>query len=125
VARWLATFPIGVALRQPLAALRADVLAGLVVGVVAVPLSMALAIAAGVPPQHGLYTAIVAGGVIALAGGSRLQVSGPTAAFVVILAPISAQHGRRPGLAPAFHGCSRARPTCPPRESAVGLLGDR
>ena len=54
---------------------------------------MALAIAAGVPPQHGLYTAIVAGAAIALCGGSRLQVSGPTAAFVVILAPISAQHG--------------------------------
>jgi SulP family sulfate permease len=46
-----------------------------------------------VPPQHGLYTAIVAGGTIALAGGSRFQVSGPTAAFVVILAPISAQYG--------------------------------
>jgi len=90
---------LGVALRQALAegyslaTLRADLLAGLVVGVVAVPLSMALAIAAGVPPQHGLYTAIVAGAVIALAGGSRMQVSGPTAAFVVILAPIAAQHG--------------------------------
>jgi sulfate permease, SulP family len=97
--RWLRAVPIGLALRQSLAEgysfalLRADLLAGLVVGVVAVPLSMALAIAAGVPPQHGLYTAIVAGGVIALCGGSRLQVSGPTAAFVVILAPISAQHG--------------------------------
>src|SRR5688500_9396344 len=73
--------------------LQADLLAGLVVGVVAVPLSMALAIASGVPPQHGLYTAIVGGGVIALCGGSPLQVSGPTAAFVVILAPIAAQHG--------------------------------
>ncbi len=70
-----------------------DVLAGLVVGVVALPLSMALAIAAGVPPQHGLYTAIVAGGVIALLGGSRFQVSGPTAAFVVLLSPIAAQFG--------------------------------
>jgi SulP family sulfate permease len=73
--------------------LAADLLAGLVVGTVAVPLSMALAIASGVPPQHGLYTAIVAGGVIALLGGSRYQVSGPTAAFVVILAPIAARHG--------------------------------
>ena len=95
----LSRLPLALALRQSvaegysLATLRADLLAGLVVGVVAVPLSMALAIAAGVPPQHGLYTAIVAGSVIALAGGSRLQVSGPTAAFVVILAPISAQHG--------------------------------
>ncbi len=73
--------------------LRADVMAGLVVGVVALPLSMALAIASGVPPQHGLYTAIVGGAVIAVLGGSRVQVSGPTAAFVVILAPIAAEHG--------------------------------
>lgn len=73
--------------------LRADVMAGAVVGVVAVPLSMALAIATGVPPQHGLYTAIVAGFVIALLGGSRLQVTGPTAAFIVILAPIVAKFG--------------------------------
>ncbi|MBI1373504.1 MAG: C4-dicarboxylic acid transporter DauA [Phycisphaera sp.] len=72
---------------------REDALAGVVVGLVAVPLSMALAIASGVPPEHGLYTAIVAGGLIALMGGSRVQVSGPTAAFVVILAPISAQYG--------------------------------
>lgn len=68
-------------------------MAGLVVGIVALPLSMALAIASGVPPQHGLYTAIVAGGLIALLGGSRVQVSGPTAAFVVILAPIAAKFG--------------------------------
>src|SRR5436189_3213683 len=73
--------------------LRADVLAGLVVGVVALPLAMALAIAVGAPPQHGLYTAIVGGFVIALLGGSRTQVSGPTAAFIVILAPIFTRHG--------------------------------
>jgi SulP family sulfate permease len=73
--------------------LRADVLAGLVVGVVALPLAMALAIAVGAPPQHGLYTAIVAGFLIALLGGSRTQVSGPTAAFIVILAPIFTRHG--------------------------------
>jgi SulP family sulfate permease len=72
---------------------RADVLAGLVVGVVALPLSMALAIASGVPPQHGLYTAIIGGGIIALLGGSSVQVSGPTAAFVVILAPIATKFG--------------------------------
>ena len=95
----LAALPVAMALRAALrrgysfAHLRADLMAGLVVGVVAVPLSMALAIASGVPPQHGLYTAIVGGGVIALCGGSPLQVSGPTAAFVVILAPIAAQHG--------------------------------
>src|SRR5258707_2513329 len=73
--------------------LRADVLAGLVVGVVALPLSMALAIAVGVPPQHGLYTAIVAGLVVPLLGGSRFQVTGPTAAFVVILAPVVSRFG--------------------------------
>jgi SulP family sulfate permease len=73
--------------------LRSDVLAGIVVGVVALPLSMALAIAVGVPPQHGLYTAVIAGFIIALLGGSRVQVSGPTAAFVVILAPIVHKHG--------------------------------
>ena len=73
--------------------LRADAMAGLVVGIVALPLSMALAIASGVPPQHGLYTAIIAGAVIAAMGGSRTQVSGPTAAFVVILAPIAVKFG--------------------------------
>ena len=75
------------------AMLRADLLAGAVVGIVALPLSMALAIASGVPPMHGLYTAIVAGGVIALIGGSRFQVSGPTAAFVVVLSPIAHRFG--------------------------------
>ena len=62
--------------------LRSDVLAGLVVGVVALPLSMALSIACGVAPEHGLYTAIIAGVVCALLGGTRCQVTGPTAAFV-------------------------------------------
>src|SRR5437016_7807201 len=73
--------------------LRRDVLAGLVVGIVALPLSMALAIAVGVPPQHGLYTAIVAGLIVPILGGSRFQVTGPTAAFVVILAPIVSRFG--------------------------------
>lgn len=72
---------------------RADLAGGIVVGVVAVPLSMALAIASGVPPQYGLYTAIIAGALIALLGGTRCSVSGPTAAFVVLLAPISARYG--------------------------------
>ena len=80
-----------------LAELRADLMAGAVVGVVALPLSMALAIAVGAPPQHGLYTAIFAGAVTALFGGCKFQVSGPTAAFVVVLAPILAKHGM-PGL---------------------------
>jgi len=88
-----------VALRRALAGgygvadLRADLAAGTVVGIVALPLSMALAIASGVPPQHGLYTAIVAGALVALLGGSKVQVSGPTAAFVVLLAPVAARHG--------------------------------
>jgi SulP family sulfate permease len=73
--------------------LRSDLMAGIVVGIVALPLSMALAVASGVAPQHGLYTAIVAGAVIAALGGSMVQVSGPTAAFVVLLAPISARFG--------------------------------
>ncbi|MDO9280492.1 MAG: C4-dicarboxylic acid transporter DauA, partial [Pseudomonadota bacterium] len=93
------SLPIGAAVRRTLrkgygvADLRADVFAGLVVGVVALPLSMALAIAVGAPPQHGLYTAIFAGSVTALLGGSKFQVTGPTAAFVVILAPIVSRHG--------------------------------
>jgi SulP family sulfate permease len=73
--------------------LRRDALAGAVVGTVALPLSMALSIAIGAPPQYGLYTAIVAGFVVAFLGGSRTQVTGPTAAFVVILAPIHARFG--------------------------------
>lgn len=73
--------------------LKNDVLAGLVVGVVALPLAMALAIGVGVPPERGLYTAIVGGFVVALLGGSRTQVTGPTAAFIVILAPIYTKFG--------------------------------
>ncbi|MCC7406465.1 MAG: C4-dicarboxylic acid transporter DauA, partial [Phycisphaeraceae bacterium] len=90
---------IAVALRKTwahgytIADLRRDTIAGLVVGVVALPLSMALAIASGVPPQHGLYTAIIAGFLIAVLGGSQTSVSGPTAAFVVLLAPITSQYG--------------------------------
>lgn len=72
---------------------RADLLASLVVGVVALPLSMALAIGCDVPPQHGLYTAIIAGVICALLGGTRFQVTGPTAAFVVILLPIVHKFG--------------------------------
>lgn len=70
-----------------------DLLAGITVGIIAIPLAMALAIASGVPPQHGLYTAAIAGVVISLLGGSRYSISGPTAAFVVILQPIAANYG--------------------------------
>lgn len=72
-----------------------DALAALIVSMVALPLSMALAIAVGLPPQYGLYTAIVAGITVPLLGGSVTQVSGPTAAFVVILAPLVVQFGLR------------------------------
>lgn len=70
-----------------------DLIAGITVGIIAIPLAMALAIGKGVPPQYGLYTSAVAGIVIALTGGSRFSVSGPTAAFVVILYPVSQQFG--------------------------------
>jgi len=70
-----------------------NILSGLAVGVVALPLSMALAIASGVAPQYGLYTALIAGIVIALSGSSKVNISGPTAAFVVILLPITHQYG--------------------------------
>lgn len=71
----------------------ADLLAGLTVGLVALPLAMAFGIASGVTPQAGLYTAIVAGGLISALGGSRMQIGGPTGAFVVIVAGIVAKFG--------------------------------
>ena len=73
--------------------LRGDLLGGLTVGVVALPLSIALAIASGVKPEQGLYTAIFAGFVIAVLGGSRSQVSGPTGAFIVIVYGIVQKYG--------------------------------
>ncbi len=71
----------------------ADLTAGLTVGIVALPLSIALAIASGAKPEQGLYTAIVAGFVIAVLGGSRAQISGPTGAFIVIVYGIIQQYG--------------------------------
>jgi SulP family sulfate permease len=71
----------------------ADLLAGLTVGLVALPLAMAFGIASGVTPQAGLYTAVVAGGLISALGGSRMQIGGPTGAFVVIVAGIAAKFG--------------------------------
>lgn len=70
-----------------------DLVAGVIVAIIALPLSIALAIASGVSPERGLYTAIVAGFVIALLGGSRVNISGPTAAFAAIVAGIVAEHG--------------------------------
>lgn len=75
------------------ARLTKDIIAGITVGIIAIPLAMALAIGSGVAPQYGLYTAAIAGIVIAITGGSRYSVSGPTAAFVVILYPVSQQFG--------------------------------
>ncbi len=70
-----------------------NIVSGLVVGVVALPLAMAFAIASGAKPEQGLYTAIVAGGLVSVFGGSRVQIAGPTGAFVVILSSITAQYG--------------------------------
>ncbi|MGL4380215.1 MAG: SulP family inorganic anion transporter [Vibrio sp.] len=70
-----------------------NIIAGLIVGVVALPLAMAFAIASGVKPEQGIYTAIIAGIIVSLFGGSRVQIAGPTGAFIVILAAIVAEHG--------------------------------
>src|SRR5271155_897587 len=73
--------------------LRADLSAGVIVGVVALPLAIAFAIASGVTPDHGLYTAIIAGFLISALGGSRVQIGGPTGAFVVIIYAIVQRYG--------------------------------
>ncbi|PRQ63746.1 SulP family inorganic anion transporter [Vibrio sp. V01_P9A10T6] len=70
-----------------------NISAGLIVGVVALPLAMAFAIASGVKPEQGIYTAIIAGVIVSLFGGSRVQIAGPTGAFIVILAGIVSQYG--------------------------------
>src|SRR5205085_9219688 len=70
-----------------------DLLAGITVGLVALPLAMAFAIASGLTPQAGIYCAIVTGFLISLLGGSRTQIGGPTGAFVVVVAGIVATHG--------------------------------
>jgi SulP family sulfate permease len=75
-----------------------DVVAGIIVAIIALPLSIALALASGVGPEQGIYTAIVAGFFISLLGGSRVQIAGPTAAFATIVAGIVAKHGME-GLA--------------------------
>ncbi|WP_366657896.1 SulP family inorganic anion transporter [Fodinicurvata sp. EGI_FJ10296] len=73
--------------------LRADALAGLTVAIVALPLSMAIAIASGASPAQGLYTAIIGGFIVSLLGGSRFQIGGPAGAFIVLVAATVAQHG--------------------------------
>src|SRR5580658_3584000 len=70
-----------------------DLLAGVTVGLVALPLAMAFAISSGVPPQAGLYCAVIGGFLISVLGGSKTQIGGPTGAFVVIVFGIVTQHG--------------------------------
>ena len=70
-----------------------NIIAGLVVGVVALPLAMAFAIASGVAPQAGIYTAIIAGIFVSLFGGSPVQIAGPTGAFIVLLSSIVVNYG--------------------------------
>lgn len=79
--------------RYGLGDLKADTLAGLTVAIVALPLSMAIAIASGVTPDRGLYTAIVGGFVVSLLGGSRFQIGGPAGAFIVLVAATAQQYG--------------------------------
>src|SRR5476651_1328727 len=73
--------------------LKADVVAGLTVAIVALPLSMAIAIASGVTPDRGLYTAVVGGFIVSLLGGSRFQIGGPAGAFIVLVALTAERQG--------------------------------
>ena len=73
--------------------LRKDLISGLIVGVIAIPLAMAFSIASGVKPEYGIYTTIVAGIIISLFGGTRFQIGGPTGAFVPILLGIVMVYG--------------------------------
>src|SRR5476649_1437174 len=71
----------------------ADLVAGVTVGIVALPLAMAFAIASGVKPEAGIFTAVIAGFIISAFGGSRVQIGGPTGAFVIIVYGILAKYG--------------------------------
>src|SRR3954466_9572850 len=73
--------------------LTADLIAGLTVGIVALPLAMAFAIASGVPPQAGIFTAVIAGLIISGLGGTKVCIGGPTGAFIVILYGIGVKYG--------------------------------
>src|ERR1700722_8083125 len=79
--------------RYRLADLKADIVAGLTVAIVALPLSMAIAIASGVTPDRGLYTAIVGGFIVSALGGSRFQIGGPAGAFIVLVSTTVQLHG--------------------------------
>ncbi len=76
-----------------LADFRADIVAGLTVAIVALPLSMAIAIASGVTPDRGLFTAVVGGFIVSLLGGSRFQIGGPAGAFIVLVSVTADRHG--------------------------------
>src|SRR5690349_9275256 len=76
-----------------LADFRTDIISGLTVAIVALPLSMAIAIASGVTPDRGLYAAVVGGFLVSLLGGSRFQIGGPAGAFIVLVAATVEQHG--------------------------------
>src|SRR3984957_546744 len=76
-----------------LADFRADVISGLTVAIVALPLSMAIAIASGVTPDRGLYTAVIGGFIVSLLGGSRFQIGGPAGAVIVLVALAAERHG--------------------------------
>lgn len=86
--KWLGRFE-----GYQLSSFRKDVVSGLIVGIIAIPLGMAFAIASGVKPEYGIYTTIVAGILISLLGGSKFQIGGPTGAFIPILFAIVMQYG--------------------------------
>ena len=93
-----------------------DLLAGVIVGIVALPLAIAFAIASGVSPEKGLFTAIIAGFIISAMGGSRVQIGGPTGAFIVIVYGITFLSriltGLRPGLPPIDNRAVFPLPGC-------------
>ena len=70
-----------------------NIISGIIVGIIALPLAMAFAIASGAKPEQGIYTAIISGACVGLFGGSQVQIAGPTGAFIVVLAMITSKYG--------------------------------
>ena len=99
-----------------------DVTAGIIVAIIALPLSIALALASGVGPEQGLYTAIVAGFIVSFLGGSRVQIAGPTAAFATIVAGIVARGGEVDKLTPVGVVAAVALALQTDEEQSVGIL---
>lgn len=89
-----------------------DIIAGIIVAIIALPLSIALALASGVRPEQGIYTAIFAGFVISFLGGSRVQIAGPTAAFATIVAGIVAKNGMSGLVTATILGCNVSISDC-------------